>query len=65
MNAVVQEAINRQINAELTRVVQYLAMSAWCAARRSAARQVAAPAEPGGVRPRHEAYDFVLARDGT
>ena len=56
MSPVVHEAINRQINAELGASYSYLAMSGVLRASGvQRLRALAAPAEPGGVRPRAEA----------
>jgi ferritin len=65
MNAVVHEAINRQINAELTASYSYLAMSAFCAAKsfNGCAHwlRLQSQEEYGHAM---KLYDFLIARDG-
>ena len=56
MSQVVVDALNQQINNELGASYEYLAMSGWCEGQTlQGVGQVAAPAEPGRVRPRDEA----------
>src|SRR5262249_32388914 len=66
MSAVVHEAINRQINAELSASYTYLAMSAFCArqAFNGCARwlRFQSQEEYGHAM---KLYDFLIARDGT
>jgi ferritin len=66
MSAVVHEAINRQINAELNASYTYLAMSAFCArqAFNGCARwlRLQSTEEYGHAM---KLYDFLIARDGT
>jgi ferritin len=66
MSAVVHEAINRQINAELNASYTYLAMSAFCArqAFNGCARwlRLQSQEEYGHAM---KLYDFLIARDGT
>ena len=66
MNAVVHEAINRQINAELTASYSYLQMSAFCArqAFNGCAHwlRLQSQEEYGHAM---KLYDFLIARDGT
>jgi ferritin len=66
MSAVVHEAINRQINAELNASYTYLAMSAFCArqAFNGCARwlRLQSAEEYGHAM---KLYDFLVARDGT
>jgi len=65
MNAVVHEAINRQINAELTASYSYLQMSAFCArqAFNGCAHwlRLQSQEEYGQAM---KLYDFLIARDG-
>ena len=65
MNAVVHEAINRQINAELTASYSYLQMSAFCArqAFNGCAHwlRLQSQEEYGHAM---KLYDFLIARDG-
>ena len=66
MNAVVHEAINRQINAELTASYSYLQMSAFCArqAFNGCAHwlRLQSQEEYGHAM---KLYDFLIARDGA
>ena len=66
MSPVVHEAINRQINAELTASYSYLAMSAFCArqAFNGCAHwlRLQSQEEYGHAM---KLYDFLIARDGT
>jgi ferritin len=66
MSAVVHEAINRQINAELNASYTYLAMAAFCArqAFNGCARwlRLQSTEEYGHAM---KLYDFLIARDGT
>jgi ferritin len=66
MNAVVHEAINRQINAELTASYSYLQMSAFCARQAFTGcahwLRLQSQEEYGHAM---KLYDFLIARDGT
>ena len=66
MNAVVHEAINRQINAELTASYSYLQMSAFCARQsfNGCAHwlRLQSQEEYGHAM---KLYDFLIARDGA
>jgi ferritin len=66
MSPVVHEAINRQINAELSASYSYLAMSAFCARRafNGCAHwlRLQSQEEYGHAM---KLYDFLIARDGT
>ena len=66
MNAVVHEAINRQINAELSASYSYLAMSAFCARKafNGCAHwlRLQSQEEYGHAM---KLYDFLIARDGA
>ena len=64
MNARVVEAINRQINSELSASYSYLAMSAWCERQKlvGAARWLRLQAQEENMHAM-KLFDFILARD--
>jgi ferritin len=64
MNASVVEAINRQINSELSASYSYLAMSAWCEGRKftGAARWLRLQSQEEYLHAM-KLFDFILARD--
>jgi ferritin len=64
MNAPVVEAINRQINSELSASYSYLAMSAWCERQKftGAARWLRLQSQEEYLHAM-KLFDFVLARD--
>lgn len=64
MNAPVVEAINQQINSELSASYSYLAMSAWCERQKftGAARWLRLQSQEEYMHAM-KLYDFVLARD--
>jgi ferritin len=66
MNRTVLDAINQQINAELTASYAYLAMSAWCQGRNflGAARWLRLQSQEENTHAM-KLFDFVLARGGT
>jgi ferritin len=66
MNASVVEAINRQINSELSASYTYLAMSAWCECQKftGAARWLRLQSQEEYMHAM-KLFDFILARDAT
>jgi ferritin len=64
MNAPVVEAINEQINSELSASYSYLAMSAWCECQKftGAARWLRLQSQEENMHAM-KLFDFVLARD--
>jgi len=66
MNASVVEAINRQINSELSASYSYLAMSAWCERQKftGAARWLRFQSQEE-YQHAMKLFDFVLARDAA
>lgn len=66
MNASVVEAINRQINSELSASYAYLAMSAWCEGQKftGAARWLRLQSQEE-YQHAMRLFDFVLARDSA
>ncbi len=64
MNAPVVEAINRQINSELSASYSYLAMSAWCESQKftGAARWLRLQSQEEYMHAM-KLFDFILARD--
>ena len=64
MNARVVEAINRQINSELSASYSYLAMSAWCERQKfvGAARWLRLQSQEENMHAM-KLFDFILARD--
>jgi ferritin len=64
MNAPVVEAINRQINSELSASYSYLAMSAWCEGQKftGAARWLRLQSQEEYMHAM-KLFDFILARD--
>ena len=64
MNARVVEAINRQINSELSASYAYLAMSAWCERQKfvGAARWLRLQSQEENMHAM-KLFDFILARD--
>jgi ferritin len=64
MNAPVVEAINRQINSELSASYSYLAMSAWCERQKftGAARWLRLQSQEEYLHAM-KLFDFILARD--
>ena len=66
MNASVVEAINRQINSELSASYSYLAMSAWCERQKftGAARWLRLQSQEEYMHAM-KLFDFILARDAA
>ena len=66
MNAPVVEAINRQINSELSASYSYLAMSAWCERQKftGAARWLRLQSQEEYMHAM-KLFDFILARDAN
>lgn len=66
MNVSVVEAINRQINSELSASYSYLAMSAWCECQKftGAARWLRLQSQEEYMHAM-KLFDFVLARDAS
>ena len=66
MNASVVEAINRQINSELSASYAYLSMSAWCECQKftGAARWLRLQSQEEYMHAM-KLFDFILARDAT
>ena len=64
MNARVVEAINRQVNSELSAAYSYLAMAAWCERRKftGAARWLRLQSQEENMHAM-KLFDFLLARD--
>jgi ferritin len=64
MNVPVVEAINRQINSELSASYSYLAMSAWCEGQKftGAARWLRLQSQEENMHAM-KLFDFILARD--
>jgi ferritin len=66
MNASVVEAINRQVNSELSASYSYLAMSAWCERQKftGAARWLRLQSQEEYMHAM-KLFDFILARDAA